>query len=254
MASTIVEARGVTKDFGTIQAVKGVDLSIAPGELFGLIGHNGAGKSTLFKMMLGLIPITSGEIRLDGESIGGKSPDELARRGDLVPFRLRAANRQPGGLVDVDQLRHLVSGEHPTDRGTVQPQVIRDPVRTPPAGEPQRHDPPLRLPREPVRRGLRPEAAVRQRQPGPIPVDPPFRRRGRALEPFRCPPQRPAPIHDEDSKTTTPFRRQRRVSVGHEDLRGQDASVVTHILPGGLRYLSRSQPVGEVQLGMMPSR
>ncbi|HOY03343.1 MAG TPA: ATP-binding cassette domain-containing protein, partial [Zoogloea sp.] len=52
----MVEARGVTKDFGSIQAVKGVDLSIAPGELFGLIGHNGAGKSTLFKMMLGLIP------------------------------------------------------------------------------------------------------------------------------------------------------------------------------------------------------
>ena len=85
MASTIVEARGVTKDFGTIQAVKGVDLSIASGELFGLIGHNGAGKSTLFKMMLGLIPITSGEIRLDGEPVTGPRFRETRRKIGYLP-------------------------------------------------------------------------------------------------------------------------------------------------------------------------
>lgn len=85
MASTIVEARGVTKDFGTVQAVRGVDLSIAPGELFGLIGHNGAGKSTLFKMMLGLIPITSGEIRLDGEPVNGPRFRETRRKIGYLP-------------------------------------------------------------------------------------------------------------------------------------------------------------------------
>lgn len=85
MASTIVEARGVTKDFGTIQAVKGVDLDIAPGELFGLIGHNGAGKSTLFKMMLGLIPVTRGEIRLDGESVTGPRFRETRRKIGYLP-------------------------------------------------------------------------------------------------------------------------------------------------------------------------
>ena len=85
MASTIVEARGVTKDFGTVQAVRGVDLSIAPGELFGLIGHNGAGKSTLFKMMLGLIPITSGEIRLDGEPVNGPCFRETRRKIGYLP-------------------------------------------------------------------------------------------------------------------------------------------------------------------------
>ena len=85
MASTIVEARGVTKDFGSIQAVKGVDLDIAPGELFGLIGHNGAGKSTLFKMMLGLIPITRGEIRLDGEPVNGPRFRETRRRIGYLP-------------------------------------------------------------------------------------------------------------------------------------------------------------------------
>jgi Cu-processing system ATP-binding protein len=85
LASTIVEARGVTKDFGTVQAVRGVDLSIAPGELFGLIGHNGAGKSTLFKMMLGLIPITSGEIRLDGEPVNGPRFRETRRKIGYLP-------------------------------------------------------------------------------------------------------------------------------------------------------------------------
>ena len=85
MASTIVEARGVTKDFGSIQAVKGVDLSIAAGELFGLIGHNGAGKSTLFKMMLGLIPATRGEIRLDGESVTGPRFRDTRRKIGYLP-------------------------------------------------------------------------------------------------------------------------------------------------------------------------
>jgi len=75
----------VTKDFGTVQAVKGVDLSIAPGELFGLIGHNGAGKSTLFKMMLGLIPLTSGTIHLDGEPITGPRFRETRRKIGYLP-------------------------------------------------------------------------------------------------------------------------------------------------------------------------
>jgi Cu-processing system ATP-binding protein len=75
----------VTKDFGTVQAVRGVDLSIAPGELFGLIGHNGAGKSTLFKMMLGLIPITAGEIRIDGEPVNGPRFRETRRKIGYLP-------------------------------------------------------------------------------------------------------------------------------------------------------------------------
>lgn len=85
MASNIVDARGVTKDFGPVQAVKGVDLSIVPGELFGLIGHNGAGKSTLFKMMLGLIPASSGQIHLDGEAVGGPRFRDVRRRIGYLP-------------------------------------------------------------------------------------------------------------------------------------------------------------------------
>ncbi|HRP25240.1 MAG TPA: ABC transporter ATP-binding protein [Thauera sp.] len=68
--AAVIVARGVRKHFGAIHAVDGVDLDIRGGELFGLIGHNGAGKSTLFKMMLGLIPISAGEIRIDGAPVG----------------------------------------------------------------------------------------------------------------------------------------------------------------------------------------
>lgn len=85
MASNIVDARGVTKNFGPIKAVRGVDLSIVPGELFGLIGHNGAGKSTLFKMMLGLIPASSGHIHLDGEAVSGPRFREVRRRIGYLP-------------------------------------------------------------------------------------------------------------------------------------------------------------------------
>jgi Cu-processing system ATP-binding protein len=69
--TAVIVARGVHKHFDAIHAVDGVDLDIRGGELFGLIGHNGAGKSTLFKMMLGLTPLSAGDIRIDGAPVSG---------------------------------------------------------------------------------------------------------------------------------------------------------------------------------------
>jgi Cu-processing system ATP-binding protein len=85
LTSTIVEARGLTKHFGSIEAVRGVDLSIAAGELFGLIGHNGAGKSTLFKMLLGLTGPTHGEILIEGQPIAGPGFRDVRRRIGYLP-------------------------------------------------------------------------------------------------------------------------------------------------------------------------
>ena len=76
----VIAARGVRKHYGAIHAVDGVDLDVHEGELFGLIGHNGAGKSTLFKMMLGLIPLSAGEIRIDGAPVNGAGGDFRAVR------------------------------------------------------------------------------------------------------------------------------------------------------------------------------
>jgi Cu-processing system ATP-binding protein len=85
MSEPLVAIRGATKHFGAVHAVDGVDLEVGRGELFGLIGHNGAGKSTLFKMMLGLIPATAGEIRIAGASVGGANFRDVRRKVGYLP-------------------------------------------------------------------------------------------------------------------------------------------------------------------------
>ncbi|HJV85071.1 MAG TPA: ABC transporter ATP-binding protein [Noviherbaspirillum sp.] len=85
MASNPIEVQNVSKWFGDVHAVDGVSLSVGRGEMFGLIGHNGAGKSTLFKMMLGLIPASTGEIRVNGALIGGRDFREVRRRIGYLP-------------------------------------------------------------------------------------------------------------------------------------------------------------------------
>lgn len=85
MANSLISAREARKSFGDIHAVDGVDLDIERGEIFGLIGHNGAGKSTLFKMLLGLIPATSGEIRVNGAAVRGTEFREVRRRIGYLP-------------------------------------------------------------------------------------------------------------------------------------------------------------------------
>ncbi|HJV82782.1 MULTISPECIES: ABC transporter ATP-binding protein [Oxalobacteraceae] len=85
MTSDLIEVSNVSKWFGDVHAVDGVSLKVGSGEMFGLIGHNGAGKSTLFKMMLGLIPASAGEIRVNGALIGGRDFREVRRRIGYLP-------------------------------------------------------------------------------------------------------------------------------------------------------------------------
>ena len=91
-----VALRGVSKHYGALHAVDGVDLDIPRGEIFGLIGHNGAGKSTLFKMMLGLVPATQGSLCVGGAQVGGRD--------------FRAARRQLGYLPENVVLYDNLSG------------------------------------------------------------------------------------------------------------------------------------------------
>ncbi|MDQ2677026.1 MAG: ATP-binding cassette domain-containing protein, partial [Actinomycetota bacterium] len=78
-----VEAVGLVKTYegrdGTVEAVRGVDLSIAPGEIFGFLGPNGAGKSTCVRMLTTLLTITAGSARVRGVDVAGE-PDEARRR------------------------------------------------------------------------------------------------------------------------------------------------------------------------------
>jgi ABC-2 type transport system ATP-binding protein len=66
MSTPVIEARGLTKRYGTATAVDGVNFTVAPGEIFGLLGPNGAGKTTTILMLLGLSDISSGEARVFG--------------------------------------------------------------------------------------------------------------------------------------------------------------------------------------------
>ncbi len=72
--------------YGGIQAVKGIDLEVARGELVCLIGANGAGKTTTLKGICGLQPVASGAIRYEGDDVTGRRAFELVRRGlAMVP-------------------------------------------------------------------------------------------------------------------------------------------------------------------------
>jgi branched-chain amino acid transport system ATP-binding protein len=65
----VLELQGVSKHFGGVRAVDGIDLTVARGEILGLIGPNGSGKSTIVNLICGLFPLTSGRIILDGADI-----------------------------------------------------------------------------------------------------------------------------------------------------------------------------------------
>ena len=86
MTSPLLELKGLQVAYGGIQAVKGIDLSVAQGELVCLIGANGAGKTTTLKGITGLQPVKSGTIRYADEDITGKPAFELVRKGlSMVP-------------------------------------------------------------------------------------------------------------------------------------------------------------------------
>src|SRR5512146_2548946 len=69
VGSAAVEAVGVTKVFGAVRAVDGVDLALAPGRIYGLLGPNGSGKTTLIRLLAGLTRPTSGTARILGTTM-----------------------------------------------------------------------------------------------------------------------------------------------------------------------------------------
>jgi branched-chain amino acid transport system ATP-binding protein len=83
-----LELSKLKKNFGRTEIIRGVDLKIARGERHAIIGPNGAGKSTLFHLVSGRIPLTAGEVRLNGEAISGLPSYEIARRGLSRSFQI----------------------------------------------------------------------------------------------------------------------------------------------------------------------
>jgi branched-chain amino acid transport system ATP-binding protein len=101
--------------YGGVEAVRGLSLEVGAGEIVGLIGANGAGKSSTLHAIMGVAPVVGGDVRLDGTSLVGRAPEEIARSGvALVPegrrifaeltveenLRLGLAARRTRGGVD----------------------------------------------------------------------------------------------------------------------------------------------------------
>ena len=124
-AIPLLEARGIRRRFGHVQALDGADFSVFPGEICALVGDNGAGKSTLVKILSGADRPDEGEIRLAGEPVSFDSPtaahrcgiatlyQDLALAPELAPFEnlfLGREEMKPGllgalGFVDRTSMR-----------------------------------------------------------------------------------------------------------------------------------------------------
>ncbi|WP_144816677.1 sugar ABC transporter ATP-binding protein [Enterobacter sp. DE0047] len=83
----VLEMRNIAKAFGKFYALKGVDLTVWPGEIHALMGENGAGKSTLMKILAGAYTATSGEILIDGQPYSIKGPKDALSAGITLIYQ-----------------------------------------------------------------------------------------------------------------------------------------------------------------------
>ena len=79
--TTMLEVVDIHAGYGAVPVLAGVGFSVFGGETLALLGRNGVGKSTLMRTLIGLLPPTRGDIRMDGEPIAGLPPHRIARRG-----------------------------------------------------------------------------------------------------------------------------------------------------------------------------
>jgi branched-chain amino acid transport system ATP-binding protein len=77
----MLEVRDLHVRYGKVEAVSGISLDVAEGEVVGLIGPNGAGKTSTLSAIFGLLPGTSGSVRFLGQEISGRPPEWIVRRG-----------------------------------------------------------------------------------------------------------------------------------------------------------------------------
>jgi len=89
-SDTILETRGLTKEFKGFVAVDNVNLRVRRGAIHALIGPNGAGKTTTFNLLTKFLPPTRGEILYKGQDITSDKPADVARRGIIRSFQISA--------------------------------------------------------------------------------------------------------------------------------------------------------------------
>ena len=89
-SETILQTRGLVKEFKGFVAVADVNLSVRRGQIHALIGPNGAGKTTVFNLLTKFLPPTRGSILFNGHDITGEKPAQIARRGIIRSFQISA--------------------------------------------------------------------------------------------------------------------------------------------------------------------
>ena len=87
MAESLLQLEQVSKAFGGLQCISGLDIDVREGEIVSVIGPNGAGKTTLFNLITGMYRPDAGDILLDGESIVGLAPHKITNRGVARTFQ-----------------------------------------------------------------------------------------------------------------------------------------------------------------------
>lgn len=112
MASVILSARALTRHFGGLRAVDGVDFDLLEGEIHALIGPNGAGKSTLVGLLSGRIPAQSGTITLAGEDITRLPAHARVRKGIAYTFQITSVYPR---LTVFDNVALAVQQTNPPD-------------------------------------------------------------------------------------------------------------------------------------------
>lgn len=102
----MLETKQLTKYFGGLAAVDGLNLNINQGELVGLIGPNGAGKTTVFNLLTGFLRPTKGKIIFDGNDITGQKPHSIAEKGIARTFQATSL------FNDFSVLQNIVASCH----------------------------------------------------------------------------------------------------------------------------------------------
>jgi len=121
---SLLSVRGLGIDFGGVTAVEALDLDVAPGEIVSIIGPNGAGKTTLFNMISGIYLPARGSVRLDGETVTGLPPHQLAERGLSRTFQNLQIFHQ------MTALENVMAGRHLSERSSILADLLHLPIST----------------------------------------------------------------------------------------------------------------------------
>ncbi len=114
-SSPLLELKGIGKTFGGVEALRGVDFALLPGEIHGLVGENGAGKSTLMKIIAGVHPEFSGRFLLDGQETRFRSARDARAAG------IAMVHQELSVAPDLTVAENVFLGNQPTNRlGLVQ--------------------------------------------------------------------------------------------------------------------------------------